>query len=56
MLSGAPANAESGEGERVLRLLLGEGLPTKQAAKLAAQITGAAKNALYDLALTLKAG
>jgi 16S rRNA (cytidine1402-2'-O)-methyltransferase len=56
MLSGAPANAESGEGERVLKLLLAEGLPVKQAAKLASAITGAAKNALYDLALALKAG
>jgi len=56
MLSGAPANADNGEGERVLKLLLAEGLPVKQAAKLASSITGAAKNALYDLALTLKAG
>ena len=35
---------------------LADGLPTKQAAKLAASITGASKNALYDLALELKAG
>ena len=56
MLSGAPANADNGEGERVLKLMLAEGLPVKQAAKLAAQITGMAKNALYDLALTLKSG
>ena len=55
LLSGAPAEADSGEGERVLKLLLAEGLPTKQAAKLAAQITGAAKNALYERALALKA-
>jgi 16S rRNA (cytidine1402-2'-O)-methyltransferase len=54
MLSGAPADADSGEGERVLKLLLAEGLPVKQAAKLAAQITGAAKNALYQRALALK--
>jgi 16S rRNA (cytidine1402-2'-O)-methyltransferase len=54
MLSGAPADADSGEGERVLKLLLGEGLPVKQAAKLAAQITGMAKNALYERALALK--
>ncbi len=54
MLSGAPADADSGEGERVLKLLLAEGLPVKQAAKLAAQITGAAKNALYERALALK--
>jgi len=55
MVSGAPPDADDGEGERVLRLLLGEGLPVKQAAKLAAAITGAAKNALYDRALALKA-
>ena len=55
LLSGAPTEADSGEGERVLKLLLAEGLPTKQAAKLAAQITGAAKNALYERALALKA-
>ena len=54
MLSGATAGSDSGEGERVLKLLLADGLPTKQAAKLAASITGGAKNALYDLALTLK--
>ena len=55
MLSGASGEADSGEGERVLKLLLADGLPTKQAAKLAASITGASKNALYDLALSLKA-
>jgi 16S rRNA (cytidine1402-2'-O)-methyltransferase len=54
MLSGAPANADNGDGERVLKLLLAEGLPVKQAAKLAAQITGMAKNALYERALALK--
>jgi len=54
MLSGAPEGGDDGEGERVLKLLLADGLPTKQAAKLASAITGAAKNALYDLALTLK--
>ena len=54
MVSGAPAGGDDGEGERVLKLLLGEGLPVKQAAKLASQITGAAKNALYERALALK--
>ncbi len=43
------------EGERVLELLLAEGLPVKQAAKLAHAITGAAKNAMYELALRKKA-
>ena len=54
MVSGAPADADDGEGERVLGLLLAEGLPVKQASKLAAAITGAAKNALYERALALK--
>ena len=39
---------------RVLQLLLPE-LPPKTAARLAAHITGASKNALYDAALALKA-
>ncbi len=44
--------AVSVEAERVLRLLLDE-VSTKQAAALAAKITGAKKNQLYQLALTL---
>lgn len=39
--------------ERVLRLLL-DALPLKQAAKLASDITGTKKNALYELALGIK--
>jgi 16S rRNA (cytidine1402-2'-O)-methyltransferase len=39
--------------ERVLCILLAE-LPVKQAAKLASEITGVAKNALYQRALELK--
>jgi 16S rRNA (cytidine1402-2'-O)-methyltransferase len=54
LVSGAPVGGDDGEGERVLKLLLDEGLPTKQAAKLASAITGAAKNALYERALALK--
>ena len=49
----AAAASVVGEGERVLRLLLAE-LPTKTAVKLAADITGEARNALYALALSLK--
>jgi 16S rRNA (cytidine1402-2'-O)-methyltransferase len=45
--------AQRGEGERVLKLLLPE-LALKTAVKLAAEISGESKNALYDLALTLK--
>jgi len=41
------------EGERVLRLLLAE-LPVKSAVKLAAEITGSPRNALYELALRLR--
>ena len=41
------------DGARVLRLLLAE-LPLKTAVKLAADITGAPRNALYDTALRFK--
>lgn len=54
----AAASSEDGvdaEAERVLALLVAE-LPTKSAAKLAAAITGAPKNALYERALALKSG
>jgi 16S rRNA (cytidine1402-2'-O)-methyltransferase len=54
MVSGALPGADDGEGERVLKLLLADGLPVKQAARLAAAISGAAKNALYERALVLK--
>jgi len=45
-------DAIGAEAERVLRLLLEE-LPTKQAAALAAKITGTKKNRLYQRALEL---
>jgi 16S rRNA (cytidine1402-2'-O)-methyltransferase len=49
-----PAQAkQTTEGQRVLQLLLPE-LPTKTAVKLAADITGEPRNALYELALQLK--
>ena len=44
---------EAGKEQRVLKLLLAE-LPLKTAVKLAADITGTHRNALYDMALTLK--
>lgn len=55
LVSAAPATEGlSPEAERVLGLLLAE-LPVKQAAKLAAAISGASKNALYERALEMKA-
>jgi 16S rRNA (cytidine1402-2'-O)-methyltransferase len=44
---------DGAEGERVLRLLLDE-LPVKTAVRLAAEISGAARNALYDAALRIR--
>ena len=44
---------DDGQGERVLRLLLAE-LPVKTAVKLAAEITGAPRNELYELALAIR--
>ena len=45
---------DEAEAERVLTILLAE-CPVKQAATLAAQITGQKKNALYECALRMKA-
>jgi 16S rRNA (cytidine1402-2'-O)-methyltransferase len=42
------------EAERVLRLLLADGLPVKQAAALTAAITGIAKKPLYARALAIR--
>ncbi|WP_416546890.1 16S rRNA (cytidine(1402)-2'-O)-methyltransferase [Limnohabitans sp. DCL3] len=55
VLHDAPVAATEGEGVRVLQVLLTE-LPLKTAVKLAAEITGESKNALYDKALALKKG
>lgn len=45
---------EALEAERVLKILLDSNLPLKEAASLAAKITGFAKNELYKKALDLK--
>jgi 16S rRNA (cytidine1402-2'-O)-methyltransferase len=49
----AGSDAEELEAERILNILLAE-CSVKQAASLAAQITGRKKNALYDRALAIK--
>ena len=56
VLHPAPAAADDdADAERVLRLLLAE-LPVKSAVRLAAEISGAPRNALYERALALKGG
>ena len=56
LVHGAPPAHERGldaEAERILRVLISE-LPLKQAAALAAELTGLKKNRLYQYALELK--
>jgi 16S rRNA (cytidine1402-2'-O)-methyltransferase len=55
LVEGAPSAVEEddAEADRILAILLPE-LPVKQAATLAAQITGQKKNALYERALRMK--
>ncbi len=54
LVSGAlPQQGLSSEAERMLKLLLVE-LPLKQAVQLAAQISGAGRNELYEQALKIK--
>jgi 16S rRNA (cytidine1402-2'-O)-methyltransferase len=55
LVEGAPVAVveNDAESERVLAILLAE-LPVRQAATLAAQITGQKKNALYERALRIK--
>ena len=55
LVSGEQEPGNDGDGERVLKLLLDDGISVKQAARLAHAITGAPKNAMYELALSLKA-
>ncbi len=54
LVAGAPPVDESAEGERVLKLLLDEGLPVSQASRLAHLITGVGKKVLYQHALRLQ--
>ena len=49
----AASTNDGAEGERVLRLLLAE-LPVKTAVRLAAEISGAPRNALYETALRIR--
>jgi len=53
VLHAAPVAVQPGQELHVLKLLLAE-LPLKTAVKLAADITGASRNVLYDAALGLK--
>jgi 16S rRNA (cytidine1402-2'-O)-methyltransferase len=53
VLHAAPQAPQLDEGLRVLKLLLAE-LPVKSAVKLAAEITGGARNELYEAALKLR--
>lgn len=53
LLHPMPVQANDGESLRVLRLLLQE-LPLKTAVRLAAEVTGASRNVLYDTALAWK--
>ncbi len=55
VLHAVPAQAKDGDASRVLKLLLAE-LPVKTAVKLAAEITGAPRNELYEAALKMKQG
>jgi 16S rRNA (cytidine1402-2'-O)-methyltransferase len=55
VVHGVATAAPADDGERVLRLLL-DALPLKTAVRLAAEITGASRNTLYDTALRLKDG
>jgi 16S rRNA (cytidine1402-2'-O)-methyltransferase len=55
LLHPVPAQVDDAQPRRVLELLVAE-LPVKTAVRLAAEITGAPRNALYEMALAMKAG
>jgi 16S rRNA (cytidine1402-2'-O)-methyltransferase len=52
----APSGALAPAAEHMLRTLLDEGLPLKQAVSLAASLSGAARNVLYERALAWRNG
>lgn len=56
LLAPAPQAGDSipVQAQRMLELLLAEGLPVKSAARLTSEISGVARNALYDLALAMR--
>ncbi|MEN7343682.1 MAG: 16S rRNA (cytidine(1402)-2'-O)-methyltransferase [Pseudomonadota bacterium] len=55
IIAGAPeTDGSSDEGQRLLASLLDAGIPLKEAARAAADVTGARRNALYQFGLTLK--
>ena len=54
ILEGGAKNKADYEASRVIQLLLAENLPIKQIARIVSGITGESKNALYELALTLR--
>lgn len=55
MVSGNHLPQDNSEGLRVMDVLLADGLPVKQASKLAASISGISKKYLYDYAINRKA-
>jgi 16S rRNA (cytidine1402-2'-O)-methyltransferase len=54
LVSGSLSIAADAEGERVLQLLLADGLSVSQASRLAHSISGVARSVLYQRALALK--